>query len=119
LQIASILKRNYKGTIGPPDHQDPSLDPVDPRIVPMATKVTKKRTVAKRTKKTTKSAAKGAKEQALEGAGSQDIVVLIPPPAFREPTPKPVEAGRPVGGGSRIVNVGKYKLFSSSSSLWS
>lgn len=121
MQIASILKRNYKGTFGPPDHQDPSLDPIDPRIVPKTTKVTKTRSAAKQTKKAKKSAAKGAKEQALKGAGSQDIglekkVVVMPPPAFCEPTPKPVEAGRPAGGGSKIMHVGEYESFGSSSS---
>lgn len=121
MQIASILKRNYKGTIGPPDHQDPSLDPIDPRVVPKTTKVTKMPPASTQTKKAKKSAAKGAREQALKGEGSQNIglekkVVVMPPPAFRELTPKPVEAGTPVGDGSKIVHVGKYKLFGSSSS---
>lgn len=119
MKTASILKRNYRGTIGPPDHQDPSLDPIDPGIVPKTIKATKKLPVAKQTKIAKKSAAKGAKEQALKGAGFRDIglerkVAVIPPPAFREPTPKPVEAGRPFGDGSKSVHVGEYKLFGSS-----
>ncbi|KAJ5891089.1 uncharacterized protein N7473_007317 [Penicillium subrubescens] len=78
--IASVMKKNMKGTLGPVDQQDPSLDPVavlevkaTKKRLPTRTKATKKGS-KKESKKTTKQAAvNDDKQQTHKGAGARDI----------------------------------------------
>ncbi|GLI72799.1 hypothetical protein PoHVEF18_000983 [Penicillium ochrochloron] len=115
LPIAAVMKKNMKGTLGPVDQQDPSLDPVAEPKVPKA-KATKKRlpTRTKATKKRTKKAAvKGGKQQTHKGAGAQDIgseqkLVSIPSSLHRNVWVPPL-ARRSAGDGGKIARIGEYK----------
>lgn len=110
--IALIMKKNMKGTLGPVDQQDPSLDPV---AVPKA-KAAKKRLPkpTKTTKKGTKKAAANGnkKQQTQKGAGARDIgseekLVGIPR-SSHENVLVPPGAGKPAGDGDRSARIGKY-----------
>jgi hypothetical protein len=106
--IASIIMMNMKGTLGPVDQQDPSLDPV---AVPKG-KATKKR-LPIRPKATKKAAVKGAKKQTQKGAGAQNIgseekLVGITPALHRN-TMVPLKAGERAEDGGRIARIGECK----------
>jgi hypothetical protein len=114
-RLFSTLKRNRKGTFGPPDQQDISLDPVS---VPNV-KATKKRALAKRAKAVKKLATKSAKKQVLKVArkqahkgaevldiNSEQTTIGIPPALHRQ-TREPSEAESAAEGEGNITEIGE------------
>ncbi|KAF3386422.1 hypothetical protein F1880_000359 [Penicillium rolfsii] len=111
LPIASVMKKNMKGTLGPVDRQDPSFDPI---AVPK-TKATTKKGIAIRTKSTKTAAVDTTKKQQTQtGAGvrvigSEEKLVGIPRSSQRNAVVRS-KARKPTGDGDRVVRIGEYTL---------